>query len=560
MTSLRRIISGALATVTLMALVGCAQLPHNSAIQQGPSVQNGSSSDYLYYSPSGPVAGQDIRGVLSGFINAATGPQNDYAIAREYLTGNLRNNWSPNTEVLIQQGSLDTAVSSDNTASVTVNVSARIDANGHYETQAPGTKRILQFGFKKMNGQWRISQAPDAIVLIRPVFDVIFHSYSVYFFDHSYNYLVPDLRWFPARASTATRLVTAILNGPSSWLAPATEKTMPYDTKLAIDAVGIDGNTAVVNLNAAALRSTQSQRQYFKAQLKATLTQLSGVSKVQILIERSPQQVADFAPATADGAAYSPVALIDDALTQLSAPAGAQIGGTRSLIRQVAATDFALTDDKHLLALRSTAGVYRVRMDQSTPTPVLVDSRPNTLKPIFDSRGIMWSVTTDGTAAIQVTPESGTSVWMTAPWLAKYTIRDYSLSNEGARMAFVIVNKKGLVKTVVSAVVRNKLGIPVAIGNPQVIASPADVVSVDWAGETNLLVLATDAAGESSVESIPLSGVSKSVGNLSQGVSIMSADSGANVFVLTKANTLLQFRGYAWTLLADRVTAAHMPN
>jgi hypothetical protein len=40
----------------------------------------------------------------------------------------------------------------------------------------------------------------------------------------------------------------------------------------------------------------------------------------------------------------------------------------------------------------------------------------------------------------------------------------------------------------------------------------------------------------------------------------MSADSGANVFVLTKANTLLQFRGYAWTVLADRVTAAHMPN
>jgi hypothetical protein len=199
-------------------------------------------------------------------------------------------------------------------------------------------------------------------------------------------------------------------------------------------------------------------------------------------------------------------------------------------------------------------------MDQTTPTPVLVDPRPNALKPIFDSRGILWSVTTDGGAALQVTPESGTSVWLTVPWLSKYTIRDYSLSNEGARMAFVIVNKKGLAKTVVAAVVRNKLGIPVTIGNPQVISSPTDAVSVDWAGETNLLVLSTDSAGESSAESIPLSGVSKSVGNLSQGVSIMSADSGSNVFVLTKANTLLQFRGYAWTVLADRVTAAHMPN
>lgn len=559
MSNLRKVFAALLASLTALALVGCAQLPRTSAIQQGPSVQDASSSDYLYYSPSGPVAGQDIRGVLSGFINAATGPQNDFAIAREYLTGNLRSSWSPNSEVLIQKGSLETTVSSDNSASVTVNVAARIDLNGRYETQPEGTKRILQYAFKKINGQWRISSAPDAIVLIRPVFDVIFHSYSVYFFDHSYNYLVPDLRWFPARASTATRLVTAILNGPSPWLAGATEKTMPYDTKLAIDAVSIDGDTAVVNLNAAALRSTQSERQYFKAQLEATLTQLSGVSQVQIQIERSPQQVADFTPATARGAAYSPVALIDDTLTQLAAPAGVQISGTRSLVRQLGAVDFALTEDKHLLALHSPSGTYRVRIDQSSPTPLLVDSRPNLLKPIFDTRGILWSLTSDGKDQLQVTPESGTSVWLNVPWLSKYVIRDFALSNEGSRMAFVIVNKKGLAKTVVASVARNKLGIPVSLGNPLVLDAPENAVSVDWAGETNLMVLSTNAAGESTVESLPLSGVSKSVGTLSQGLNVMSADNGANVFVLTKSGTLLQFRGYAWTLLADRVTAAHMP-
>ena len=560
MTSLRKAVAVLVSAVALVALVGCAQLPRTSAIQQGPSVQDASSNDYLYYSPSGPADGQDIRGILSGFINAATGPQNDFAIAREFLTANLRSSWSPNTEVLIQQGSLETSVSSDNSATVTVNVSARIDANGHYEAQPAATKRVLQFSFKKVNGQWRISSAPDAIVLIRPVFDVIFHSYSVYYFDHSYNYLVPDLRWFPARASTATRLVTAILNGPSGWLSPAIEKTMPYDTKLAIDAVGITGSTAVVDLNAAALRATESQRQYFKAQLKATLTQLSGVTDVQVLIERSPQKIADFTPATAQGAAYSPVALIDDALTQLAAPAGVQIGGTRSLVRELGATEFALTDDKHLLALRSSNGVCRVRMDQSTPAPVLVDSRVNLLKPAFDTRGILWSITSDGAASMQVTPESGAGVWFSVPWLAKYGIRDFALSNEGSRIAFVIQNKRSLAKVVVAAVVRNKLGVPVSIGNPVVISGPSNVVSIAWAGETNLLTLSTDAAGESLVESVPLSGVAKVVGNLSQGVSVMTADAGANVFVLTKSNTLLQFRGYAWTVLADRVTAAHMPN
>lgn len=560
MTNLRKLLATVLAAFTLIALVGCAQLPQTSAIKQGPSVQSALSNDYLYYSPSGPVDGQDIRGILAGFINAATGPQNDYAVAREFLTGSLRTTWSPNDEVLIQQGPLDTVVSSDNTASVTVGVSARIDANGHYEAQSTSSKRVLQFAFKKVKNQWRISEAPNVTVLIRPVFDVIFHSYAVYYFDHSFNYLVPDLRWFPARASTATRLVTAILNGPSNWLLPATEKTMPYDTKLAIDAVGIDGDTAVVNLNAAALRATQSERQYFMAQLKATLTQLSGVSKVEMLIERSQQQVATYTPATASGASYSPVALIDDTLTQLAAPAGAKISGTKALVRQLGATDFAVTDDMHLLALRSPSGVYRIRMDQSTPTPYLVDSRANSLKPHFDSRGILWSVTSDGLSSIQVTPESGTSVWLNVSWLAKYKVRDYALSNEGARIAFVIQNDKGLVKTVVASVIRNKLGIPVAIGNPIVIPGPSSVVSVDWAGATSLLVLATDSVGDSVVQMLPLSGPVKSVGTLSQGATVMSSDGGANVFVLTTAKTLLQFRGYAWTVLADRVTAAHLPN
>jgi hypothetical protein len=560
MTNLRKALGSLLALITLFALVGCAQLPRSGAIHQGPSVRNGLSSDYLYYSPSGPVAGQDIRGVLNGFINAATGPQNDYAVAREFLTGELRTSWSPNDEVLIQQGSLDTAVSSDNTATVTVGVSARIDVNGHYEAQPNGTKRVLQFAFKKIKNQWRISAAPNVTVLIRPVFDVIFHSYSVYYFDHSFNYLVPDLRWFPARSSTATRLVTAILNGPSSWLAGATEQTMPYDTKLAIDAVGIDGNTAVVNLNAAALRSTQSQRQYFKAQLKATLTQLSGVTKVQILIERSPQQVADFTPASALGASYSPVAMVDGALTQLSAPAGLQISGTRSLIRQVGATDFAVTADKHLLALLSAKGVYRVRLDQSTPTPELVDGRRNLLKPLFDARGILWTVSGDGLSSIQATPESGNTVWLTVPWLANYKIRDYALSNEGARIALVIENKKGSDKVVLASISRNKLGIPISIGNPIVIPSQAHMVSVDWSGETSLLALSTTATGDSTVQLLPLSGLAKSVGTLSNGSRVMAADGGANVFVLTSAKTLLQFRGYAWILLADRVDAAHLPN
>jgi Sporulation and spore germination len=266
-------IRNALVVLTAAALAvsftGCAQLPTSSKVLDGPSVQDGQNSDYLYYSPSGPTNGQTQVEVINSFLNAATGPQNDYQTAREFLAPDFKAKWSPNDEVLIQQGSLTLASLPDNAAAVSINVAATVDADGHYQANAQPVTRILDFKLVQVNGQWRISQAPNAIVLIRPVFDVIFHSYSVYFFDHSYSYLVPDLRWFPSRASTATRLVTALLAGPTPWLAGAVESTMPADTKLAIDAVTVDKGVAQVSLNAAALMASQSAKQYFLAQLQS---------------------------------------------------------------------------------------------------------------------------------------------------------------------------------------------------------------------------------------------------------------------------------------------------
>ncbi len=40
-----------------------------------------------------------------------------------------------------------------------------------------------------------------------------FASYSLYFFDPSGRYLVPDVRWFPARQNTPNLVVSALLGG-----------------------------------------------------------------------------------------------------------------------------------------------------------------------------------------------------------------------------------------------------------------------------------------------------------------------------------------------------------
>ena len=287
----RTSVAGLAVTLLLAALAGCATIPTTSAVVQGPDIQNQLTNDYLYYSPAGPVKGESAADILAGFLNASTGPQNDYGVARQYLVPNFRTSWSPNQKVYIQRGSQKTQIGADGTATVAIGVSAEVDSQGHYTTVPATSKVNLHFKLVKTNGEWRISQAPNAVVMIRPVFEVIFRSYEVYFFDHTYRNLIPDLRWFPARASTATRLVNALLSGPSDWLKSAVGAVLPTGAKLAIDAVTVDKKAAVVNLSSQSLKASRAQLRWFKAQLTTTLTQLTGIDSVQLQIDSVPQSV-----------------------------------------------------------------------------------------------------------------------------------------------------------------------------------------------------------------------------------------------------------------------------
>ena len=79
----------ALVAALSLSLSACAKLPTSSEVKVGSDIQGGLTADYLYYSPSGPIEDSGQQEIINGFLNAATGPQNDYQVAREYMTGAL---------------------------------------------------------------------------------------------------------------------------------------------------------------------------------------------------------------------------------------------------------------------------------------------------------------------------------------------------------------------------------------------------------------------------------------------------------------------------------------
>jgi hypothetical protein len=548
------------AMLSILALAACAQLPRSSEIKVGPETKGDLSSDYLYYSPPGPSTGETQQDVLNGFINAGTGPQNDYASAREYLTQDYKTKWNPNKEVLIQQGNPAISFSTKLVATVNLQVQASVDADGHFHAQPAGATRSLSFEMVRENGEWRISKAPDLTILIRPVFDVIFRSYSVYFLDAAEKHLVPDLRWFPSRASTATRIMNAMLSGPSDWLKNAVVSAIPAGTALSLNSVTVAEGIASVDLTAKALTAKPMQRRLMKAQIRATLTQLPNVYSVSISVERGAQEIADLTDLVPSAGSTQALVLKSNEIMAIGDTGLDSLGGTSDLVKKLGATDFAMTASNDWMALKTASGIYRAHIGLFGTDATLVDSRPGQLAPSFDAQGYLWTMTKKAGDAVQITSIDGTRRNLKIGWLDAFPRRQFAISAEGSRITF-LVGSGASVHVYVSSIVRDSKGAPLSFGAPlEVVGAASLPVSVAWADENALSVLTNLSDGSTLASTYTIGGDSSDLATISYGRSLEVRNGSALVYALDANHNLFQYRNLNWVPISTGVQSLHFAN
>lgn len=547
-------------TLTAVAFAGCAQLPRSSEVKAGPEIQGDIANDYLYYSPSGPVQGETQQEILSGFLNAGTGPQNDYEAARLYLTQDFKTKWNPNAEVLIQQGSPTISFNANQQAAVTVQVQATVDGDGHYVLEEAGATRLLEFEMVREAGEWRISRAPNLTLLIRPVFDVIFRSYSIYFFDAERSHLVPDLRWFPSRASTATRMMNAMLKGPSDWLEPAVNSAIPAGTALSLTSVTVADGIASVDLTAKALTAKDEARRQMKAQIRATLTQLPNVYSVAISVERGPQEIVDIPELVPTVASNQAVVLTMGELQVINGDSLTPIGGTADLISRTAATDFAITESGDWVALKGASGTYRSRIGLFGTAPTMTDARAGQLTPMFDDRNYLWTMTKKAGEAVQITAPGGSRNFLSLGWLDSFPRRQFALSAEGSRIALLVGSGQN-VRTFVASVVRDRDGLPVSFGTPlEVVGANASPISVSWSDENTIAVLHSLGDGTVAPTLHTIGGTVRELGLILAGRSLEARANASAIFTLDANRVLYGYRNITWSRMFDDVQAIHFAN
>jgi hypothetical protein len=418
---------------------------------------------------------------------------------------------------------------------------ATIDEFGEYRSMPEVESRSLFFGLVRENGQWRIDAAPNLTVVSSPVFSVVFQSYPIYFFDRGYRYLVPDVRWFPVRSSSPTRMVRALLQGPSEWLTDAVRSAIPEQTSLTIDSVPINDAAAEVDLSSEALTADPSMRSLMKAQIDKTLTSLPTVSSVQILIDRNPQEIEAITPVQISSSPGSPIMLSDTSVYRINGSTAIPVAGSSTHVLRLSPNAVALSEASQQLALVNEEGLFMANLDSNESE--LIDARAGILTPLFDADGHLWSAGAEG--GINVYIDGQLSTLLEGSTESRI---DFALSPEGSRLAEIVLIDE-VRKLQIRGVVRDSEGKPRALTDPVLVRS-ARPEAVSWFGENQLALVERSVTDSTILTVTSLQGESEDA--ITPPVSIEGLTTvSSSVYVLSPLGEVWSRFGNSWRVLVS---------
>ncbi len=468
MTGLRRL--GVLGAAALLAvlLAACGGLPTSGPVNAGQPVPDDDTGGNVIFLPDGPSKDATPQQIVEGFIAAGSGPKDNWGTAKEFLAPSFRGQWNPRAGVTVYRtGDRTLQQIATNSFSVTVTPTATVDASGELSTWDEGGDVSLPFVLaQQADGQWRITQAPDGIVLDRNRFDVVYNNYALQFFDPTWTYLVPDERWFP-RLYAATNIAETLVNGgPSAWLAQSVKTAFVDGARLAQAAVPVGSDkVASVTLEDGARALEPDVRDRMQTQLEESLKPV-GIDEVDMIV--GSQTLPAQSVAVRQTRIYSrPLVQTGDAFGFLSGASIERIPGLSDAIPPLGATDIEVDADRTTATLRDGTGTVR-RVDDSG-TVTTVDTRAGLIAPTIDPLGYIWTVPESSPAAVIAHgPDTG-QVAITGAWPGASQIVAQQVSRDGTRLAAVVRDGSSYALWV-AGILRDRSNTPTGLGEHKVLA------------------------------------------------------------------------------------------
>lgn len=515
------------ACVLVIALAGCVGIPTGGGIEAGPVIDDQIDPEFIVL-PSGPRTGAPQQEILEDFMLALRGPQNDYATARLFLTTDLAENWDPDESTIVRTGIPSMGPgSAPDSLTYTVTATASVDADGRYSERTPAPQ-TLEYAFTQQDGEWRISSAPNGIVLSQSSFNVVFTERPLYFFDPSHRFLVPDVRWFPSRQTVAVRVLRALLAGPTSWLQggvllSAFPIATTLDNTTTRGAVSIESGRATVQLSKEALTASPQERDYMRQQLAATL----GIANVVMTVGGIELEVPEPGVAAVQNPRVEdpPLVGVGDNFGFDGGDGIRQITGLSDKVVGAGATAVSLSSDKQVAAMLTPAGVAVAQVGGDPA--LVVDSRGGLIAPSIDPFRFVWTAQGENAASLTTFEIDGSEHPVQSGLPADASIVSVDVSRDGARILLYLSTPVGP-KLLVAGIVRDTANVPVRLGEPEYLPVSDDVpVDATWVNDRTVASVAR-ASEVYPVTAFEIGGPSAPIGQIGSAVSIAGGNGGTD--------------------------------
>lgn len=549
-----------LALVALLAVAvlgACARIPLDGPVTAGQAVEPGKQPDVHFY-PDGPSPGAEPDAVVRGFLEAGTGTQGNYETAREYLSDAFATSWDPTSRVLVHAEPPTVEIVAPGRVRATVEVSAEIGPDGSYTQLREPETRTLDFELQRVGDEWRIVQAEAGVVLQRENFSVIFAPFTLYFFDASYRYLVPDVRWFPNYVTTPTRIVQGILDGPVGWLAEgAVTSAFPGETVLR-GPVSVDGTLASADFSPSISTASTERFSLMYVQLRESLRGYAGLEEVRMSVNGASLDVS----LPPDGAVYAHAQVNPTPLVASGGRVGYLSGETitppagverlEAMLPNLGATGGTISIDHRVGAFLTPGGVMAVPFE--TGQPIGIDAREGLATPSIDTFGYVWTVSQSDPRVLVSDLEGREAMTLKLPGLDVSGISSLQVSREGARVA-AVVNDHGRSVVVFASVQRSDgSGEPSGIGGALALpVGPGTVLELTWVDETSIALLIADAEGNATVQVQRVGGEFVDYGAVPQGTQVAGSNSRAGLRVMDAGGHLWVPRSNRWQMTGTTI-------
>jgi hypothetical protein len=547
-----------LPVLILGVLIGCTSIPQSGPVETA-DVELGVVDVDFDFLPPGPSTGASPEEILAGFIAAGTAAQNNYRVARSYLTSEAAQDWNPNSSVLIRSGEPTLSSAAGNAITYTVPTVASVDEFGRYLATPVATDQELNFRFSREDDEWRISSLTDVVVLSVPAFQEAFSSYRLYYFSAGYRDLVADVRWFASRGEVSTKIVRSLLAKPSFWLDQgATVSAFPVGTQLALTPIVVTDGVARVDLTTQVLETNEVTRQRMMLQLTTSLAQVQGISSARISVNQNElviDPLGEAGPTLASGRDSRLMVLRDRRFGYLQGGVVEVADGFSAEVAKLLPQDIFYSDAFGKAVLTRSDGVWVVERDQPAR---LLDERAGLVRAVVDSCGFTWSSTSESSPEmLQIINQSGQASTLPLDLGEEATLVSFELSRDNTRVLLLVQTETG-VRVLLTAVARNEECAPESIGE-FVELGPLSGTAVDaaWIDDQQVAVVVKDeqaGAGEAFV--FDTSGRSESLGRPTRPQTLVGGVGGVSgLRLLSEDGMLYQPRGNGWQATGDRATA-----